>query len=104
MTQDKPDGPITFVNQFTLTGSPEEFEKSFNDTAEFFRTQPGLLTYTLHKHLEEPDKYVNIARWTDAQALRTAVRHPDFPAHAAALRANATSVSNTYVERFGFSA
>ena len=104
MTQDKPDGPITFVNQFTLTGAPEAFEKAFSDTAEFFRKQPGLLTYTLHQHVDDPNKYVNISRWTDARALRTAVQDPDFPAHAAALRANATSGPNTYLERLGYTA
>lgn len=95
------EGVVTLVNRFALRTSPEEFEKAFETTAEFLTRQSGFLGYTLLRHTEagaEP-QYVNIAWWQDLACLRRAVEHPDFPAHAAAVRELSTSEPNTYVVR-----
>jgi quinol monooxygenase YgiN len=93
---------ITFVNRFTLNGAPEDFERTFTETAEFIRKQPGLLRYTLSRDVGEPNNYVNIALWEDAQSLRAVVAHPEFAAHAQSLRALATSEGAVYTERLSF--
>ncbi|MFE6458621.1 antibiotic biosynthesis monooxygenase family protein [Streptomyces cinereoruber] len=92
-------GPATFVNSFTLRTSPEMFEEIFARTARFLEDRPGFLGYTLVRHVDEPDRYVNIARWSDPAAFRAAVTDAAFAPHAQALRAVSTSSSNLYVER-----
>ncbi|WP_170181551.1 hypothetical protein [Haloactinospora alba] len=42
---------------------------------------------------------MNVALWASVEALRTAVRHPDFTAHVSELRRLADSDSEAYVER-----
>jgi monooxygenase len=95
---DEPDA-ITFVNRFTVHGAPEEFERAFAQTAEVLRGQPGLVQYTLLRHVDRSDSYINIAQWRDAASLRRAVQHPEFAAHVTALRAVSTSEPNTYAPR-----
>lgn len=93
---------ITFVNRFTLTGEAEEFEKAFDETAEFLRAQPGLIKYTLSRQLDEPTSYVNIALWESADALRAALAHPDFGNHAKAMRGLAESQGAIFGPRLSF--
>ncbi|EGX60556.1 antibiotic biosynthesis monooxygenase [Streptomyces zinciresistens K42] len=92
-------GPATFVNSFTLHTTPEEFEEVFARTARFLEDRPGFLGYSLVRHVDEPDRYVNIARWADPAAFRAAVTDAGFVPHAQALRAISTSSANLYVER-----
>jgi deoxynogalonate / 12-deoxyaklanonic acid monooxygenase len=87
---------VTFINRFTVTGPAEEFERLFDDTSAFFRDRPGFLRHRLLRHTEQPGAYVNIAEWTDAEAFRAAVTHPDFAPHAQALRTLSTSEPNLY--------
>lgn len=84
-------GPVTLINYFMLTGPADEFEKAFAETAAFFAEQPGFLDHTLLRQLDEPNTYVNVARWSDQQALRLAVARPEFQPHSTALRELATS-------------
>ncbi len=86
-----PQGPITLLNSFTVSGSAEEFEKAFHETSAYFAGQPGFIEHSLLKKLDEPRAYVNVARWTDQRSLRQAVAHPDFQSHEAALRSLAVS-------------
>lgn len=97
-------GPITFVNQFTVHGSPEEFERAFADTATFLTEQPGLLEYTLLRQQGRQDAYINIARWRSLAALKEAAKQPAFEAHATALRALATSQPTVYSPRRTYTA
>ncbi|MFI6857138.1 antibiotic biosynthesis monooxygenase family protein [Streptomyces sp. NPDC050416] len=92
-------GPVTFVNSFTLRTTPEEFEDVFARTARYMEHQPGFLGYTLVRHVEQPQAYVNIARWADVTSFRAAVGQAGFRPHAEALRAISTSSSNLYLER-----
>ncbi|MEV6238733.1 antibiotic biosynthesis monooxygenase family protein [Lentzea sp. NPDC051838] len=95
---------ITFVNRFTLTGDPEEFEKAFDETAGFLREQPGLIKYTLSRQLDDPASYINIALWETADALRAALAHPEFPNHAKAMRGLAESSGALFTPRLSFEA
>ena len=90
---------VTFVNRFTLRVAPDEFERAFARTTAFMRRQPGFLGHTLLRHVDHQDRYVNVARWRDVASFRRAVAHPDFPHHAAALRALCGSEPNLYTPR-----
>ncbi|MET9390165.1 antibiotic biosynthesis monooxygenase family protein [Streptomyces sp. NPDC006624] len=92
-------GSVTFVNRFTVSGDPGDFEKAFARVADFMTAQPGILGYTLSRHADDPQRYVNIARWQDAAALRAAVGRPGFQEHVGELRKLAESTSELYVER-----
>ncbi|GGJ96451.1 hypothetical protein GCM10010123_28020 [Pilimelia anulata] len=74
----------------------------FAEVAVFMSGRPGCLGYTLSRATDAEDRYVNIARWTDAAALRAAVAHPDFAGHVGALRAVAVSESRLYADRLRF--
>lgn len=90
---------VTFVNRFSLHGSPEEFERAFAETSAFMGSQPGFLFHALLRHEGKEDQYVNIALWRDAASLRAAVGNRDFQPHASALRALSTSEPNIYLPR-----
>ncbi|MEV6948439.1 antibiotic biosynthesis monooxygenase family protein [Streptomyces sp. NPDC051172] len=90
---------ITFLNRFTVHAPPEEFERAFADTVAFFVGRPGFLDHVLVRELGREDAYVNIARWTDEESFRAALRHRDFVPHARALRALSTSEHALYRTR-----
>ncbi|MEV4754164.1 antibiotic biosynthesis monooxygenase family protein [Micromonospora sp. NPDC049559] len=97
-------GPVTFVNRFTVRSSAEEFERVFIETSEFMAGRPGFLQNTLLRHIDGPGTYLNIAQWRDLAAFRSAVSHPEFQPHAAALREISTSEPNLYQPRHTFTA
>lgn len=94
-------GMVTFVNTFSVHGSPEEFEQIFADISEFMAGQPGFIQYTLSRNIDEKrqDQYVNIALWTDVESWRAAVAHPGFQTHAKEIRSRCTNESNMYAPR-----
>lgn len=96
MTDHQPGDGVTFVNTFMLSAPPEEFEAAFALTSQFMARQPGFREHTLVRHAEDPRRYVNIARWDEAEALRRAVEQPEFRKHAAALRMLADSDPHIY--------
>ncbi|MGK5691822.1 antibiotic biosynthesis monooxygenase family protein [Streptomyces sp. URMC 128] len=98
-------GIVTFVNQFTVHSSPEEFERIFAEVSEFMAEQPGFIQYTLSRSIDEDkqDRYINIALWEDAQSWKNAVAHPGFQDHAKEIRARTTNVGELYAPRQSFS-
>jgi deoxynogalonate / 12-deoxyaklanonic acid monooxygenase len=98
-------GVITFVNTFTVHCPPEEFEKVFVEISEFMAAQPGFISYSLSRNVDEDkqDRYVNIALWTDVESWRNAVAHPGFQSHATEIRARSTNEGNLYAPRQAFS-
>ncbi|MEV6557651.1 antibiotic biosynthesis monooxygenase family protein [Nocardia sp. NPDC051756] len=97
-------GVVTFVNTFTVTSDPQDFERVFADISEFMAAQPGFLQFTLSKHVDAArgHEYVNIALWTDVQSWRDAIAAPGFADHAKEIRARATNVANLYEPRLEF--
>ncbi|GAA2248258.1 hypothetical protein GCM10010145_14370 [Streptomyces ruber] len=105
-TNDAGRGSVMFVNRFTLSGSAEDFEAAFAGTAEFLCRRPGFRWHTLlvpaetgHRAAGTRPQYVNVAVWDDEASFRAALAHPNFPAHAAALRALSTSEPALYRHR-----
>ncbi|MFC9087307.1 antibiotic biosynthesis monooxygenase family protein [Nocardiopsis dassonvillei] len=90
---------LVFINNFTLKASPEEFERSFAETAEFMARQHGFVGHWLVRHSDDANKYANIAVWTGEEEFRRALAQPGFEAHALAIRELATSSSGLYTPR-----
>lgn len=99
-----PTATVTLINRFTVHGDPTEFERAFAATSAFLTGQPGFVEHTLLRHGRDGDSYVNVARWTDAGALRAATGHPDFTEHALALRALATTDPQLFTPRLSHAA
>ncbi|KQX56385.1 antibiotic biosynthesis monooxygenase [Streptomyces sp. Root66D1] len=90
---------MTFVNRFTVHGEPEEFEAVFTRTSAFMARQPGFVRHSLLREVDDPERYVNLAVWTDRDAFRRAVAQPGFAPHAAALRALSRSENGLFTAR-----
>lgn len=71
---------MTFINRFTVHGSPAEFEAAIEKAAEYLRRQDGFLRYTVLRHLPKNGSYVNIAHWRDAESFQQAIAGPEFGA------------------------
>jgi heme-degrading monooxygenase HmoA len=87
---------ILFINRFTVTGDPGEFERVFAGTAEHLTGRPGFIRYRLVRSADDPRSYANVAEWETAADLRDAVRGPEFDEHAQKLRALARSEPHFY--------
>jgi long-chain acyl-CoA synthetase len=72
---------VILVNKFTVTADPAEFERIWADSSHFMRQQPGFISFRLVRSVQDPQVYINIAEWADAQAHRRAMRSDDFQAH-----------------------
>lgn len=72
---------LVLVNKFVVTGSSEEFEKVFRETAEFMRSRPGCLRYRLVRSDADPTVYINIAEWADRDALLSLANQPEMIKH-----------------------
>ncbi|MER5294953.1 antibiotic biosynthesis monooxygenase family protein [Streptomyces pharetrae] len=95
---------ITFINRFTVTGPTEQFEQAFDETSGFFTAQPGFIRHRLMRHTDDPRVYANLAEWQDEESFRKALRHPEFAAHRAALKALSTSDPHLYTPLYERSA
>ncbi|MER5940436.1 antibiotic biosynthesis monooxygenase family protein [Streptomyces sp. NPDC001928] len=87
---------LVFINRFTVTGDPLEFERAFAETADHLARQPGFIRYRLVRSTDDPRSYANVAEWETAQALRDALRGPEFDEHARRLRELARSEPRFY--------
>ncbi|MGC4864910.1 antibiotic biosynthesis monooxygenase family protein [Micromonospora sp. DT53] len=98
-------GVVTFVNTFSVHGSPDDFERVFADISEFMASQPGFIQYTLSRHIDadKQNRFVNIALWTDVESWRNAITHPEFEAHAKEIRTRCTNEANMYTPRQSYS-
>ena len=82
---------IVLVNNFTLKGDPETFEKLFAETAKALHGKPGFISHRLVRSNQDPNRYANIAVWESEEALRAATSSEEFRAVAVQLREVATA-------------
>lgn len=76
---------VTLVNKFTVTADPAEFERIWTDSSDFMRQQPGFISFRLLRSLQDPQVYINIAEWADAESHRRVLQSDDFQTHISAL-------------------
>jgi long-chain acyl-CoA synthetase len=87
---------VILVNKFTLSASPDRFEKVFAASSEFMREQPGFLSHTLVASLRNPNIYINIAHWESADDHMRVVQSAAFRDHITALAEVAMAEPDLY--------
>jgi long-chain acyl-CoA synthetase len=85
---------VTLVNKFTVAGEPSDFERIWQQSSDFMRRQPGFISFRLVRSLNNPNVYINIAEWADAQSHQKVVGSANFQEHIAQLAAVATPEPN----------
>jgi len=70
------EAPVVLINPFSVPqGQEEEFIKTWKQTAQLMKNEPGFIDTKLHRSLD-PDarfQFINIALWESAEAWRTAM-------------------------------
>lgn len=69
---------FTFINRFTVTGDTAEFESVLGEITQYMTAQEGFRTSNLYRSARDPQTYVEMAEWTDAQAHRAALSGDGF--------------------------
>jgi quinol monooxygenase YgiN len=69
---------VTLINQLTVTGSVEEFERVTEELTAYMCRQPGYLGYRTLRSISKPNVFVEIAEWESAEAHRAAVTSEGF--------------------------
>jgi long-chain acyl-CoA synthetase len=85
---------VTLINKFTVAGESTDFERIWQESSEFMRQQPGFISFRLVRSLNNPQVYINIAEWADAESHQRVVGSPNFQQHIAELAAVATPEPN----------
>ncbi|MFJ2865818.1 antibiotic biosynthesis monooxygenase family protein [Kitasatospora sp. NPDC087314] len=88
---------VTLINKFTVHGDTAEFEKVWAASSEFMRAQQGFVNFKLHRSLNRPDSYVNIALWETVEDHHRVLASPEFAVHIKELAALATPEPDLYV-------
>jgi heme-degrading monooxygenase HmoA len=77
---------FTFINRFTVSGDPVEFERVLARLHGFMKAQPGYGSHQLYRSKKDPEVYVEIAHWNDPDAHRAAVSSAGFAERIGELR------------------
>jgi long-chain acyl-CoA synthetase len=62
----------TFINRYSVSGDPAEFERILDRISAYMADQPGLCAHALYRSAKEDSVYVETAEWVDAAAHRSA--------------------------------
>ena len=77
---------LTLINEFTVTGDVDEFERVLGEFNQYMSGQPGAGGYRLLRSTRRPNVFVELADWADAEAHQAAVRSEGFGPLVARLR------------------
>jgi quinol monooxygenase YgiN len=77
---------VTLINEFTVTGDIDAFERVLGEFNRYMSEQPGARGYRLLRSTRRPQVFVELADWDDAASHQAAVRSEGFPALVARLR------------------
>jgi quinol monooxygenase YgiN len=69
---------LTLINEFTVTGDVEEFQKILGEFNAYMSTLPGAGPYRLLRSTRRPEVFVELADWESAEAHQNAVRSEGF--------------------------
>ncbi|MFJ1749676.1 antibiotic biosynthesis monooxygenase family protein [Streptomyces sp. NPDC088116] len=69
---------VILLSEFRLESESEEFRDVFEETADFFRVQPGYIKHQLVGALEDPLAQVSISYWADNESVRHMAARPGF--------------------------
>lgn len=87
---------VTLINKFTVLGDTGEFERIWQESSEFMRSQPGFVGFKLHRSLSRADVYVNVAIWESAADHQRVLGSREFGLHIEQLAKVATPDPDLY--------
>ncbi|MFE7429450.1 antibiotic biosynthesis monooxygenase family protein [Streptomyces sp. NPDC057545] len=87
--QEKP--VFHFINRFTVTGDPAEFERILGEINAHMSAQPGFRRHRLYRSAKDPQIYVETAEWDSAELHRKAIGTDAFRAGVKKVMAHATA-------------
>ncbi|MGW2099570.1 antibiotic biosynthesis monooxygenase family protein [Streptomyces olivaceoviridis] len=67
-----------FINRFTVTGDPAEFERILGEINAYMSAQPGFRRHRLYRSAKDPNVYVETAEWESAELHQRALRGEGF--------------------------
>lgn len=76
---------FVFINRFKVNGSRAEFEEVLGRITAHMTSQPGFRHSSLYRSSREPDVYVEMAEWDDAQSHGAAAQGSGFQTNIGAL-------------------
>jgi long-chain acyl-CoA synthetase len=82
---------VTLINKFTVASDRDNFERVWEASSEFMRTQPGFLRFRLVRALHDECVYFNIAEWETAEAHQKSLHSEAFRSHILELAKVATA-------------
>ncbi|WP_336159385.1 antibiotic biosynthesis monooxygenase family protein [Amycolatopsis sp. VC5-11] len=71
---------FTFINRYTVIGTPAEFEAVLDRIHQYMAGQRGYLSHRLYRSAKDPRTYVEIAEWDRAESHRSATGGAEFRA------------------------
>lgn len=69
---------LTLINEFTVTGDVEEFQRVLGDFNAYMSTMPGSGGYRLLRSIRRPEVFVELADWESPEAHQNAVHSEGF--------------------------
>lgn len=69
---------VTFVNKLTVHGDIDTFLAVKGQLTAYMSAQPGYVSHLTLRHAGEPNVFLELAVWKDADAHREAVRSEEF--------------------------
>jgi long-chain acyl-CoA synthetase len=77
---------VTVINKLTVTGDDAEFIRVISGITEYMRAQPGFIEHALYRSRNNPNVFVETARWDKAESHRAAMQGDRFRECVSALR------------------
>ncbi|MFC3998514.1 antibiotic biosynthesis monooxygenase family protein [Nocardiopsis sediminis] len=87
---------LTLIITFTVTGDPEKFRTAQSAVIAHASRLPGFGGSRLHRSLTDPNVYVEVVEWADADTHRAAVADPDFRLLLGEMGEHATAASDRF--------
>jgi quinol monooxygenase YgiN len=69
---------LTLINEFTVTGDVEEFQRVLGDFNAYMSVLPGAGEYRLLRSTRRPEVFVELADWESVEAHQNAVKSEGF--------------------------
>ncbi|MFC4562777.1 antibiotic biosynthesis monooxygenase family protein [Nocardiopsis mangrovi] len=87
---------LTLIITFTVTGDPDAFVEAQSAVIAHASGFPGFGGSQLHRSLTDPNTYVEVVEWADADAHRAAVADPDFRLRLGEMARHVTASSDRF--------
>ncbi|QKV93066.1 antibiotic biosynthesis monooxygenase [Streptomyces sp. NA02950] len=69
---------VVLLSEFRLESESDGFRDVFEESAEFFRAQPGYLKHLLVRALDDPLIHISVSYWENNESVRHMAAQPQF--------------------------